>query len=144
MLLLRLPDAQQVHQHQQQASTPLCSLNLPLLQVDMNSARAKELAFFKANPRYADLKNVGMGHLAGHLSGHLITAIRKQLPQISHSINTGGLLVDSGCQSQPMLFEHLRLAPYAWLLKACHWGAIDTQSTQIRHLSVRWPGCKSW
>eukprot|EP00891_Asterochloris_glomerata_P004731 jgi/Astpho2/4731/e_gw1.00067.68.1_t len=57
--------------------------------VDMNSARAKELAFFKANPRYADLKNVGMGHLAGHLSGHLITAIRKQLPQISHSINTG-------------------------------------------------------
>ena len=64
----------------------------------MNSARAKELAFFKANPRYADLKNVGMGHLAGHLSGHLITAIRKQLPQISHSINTGGLLVHSGCE----------------------------------------------
>ncbi len=116
--------------HQPQASPPLCSLNLPLLQVDMNSARAKELAFFKANPRYADLKNVGMGHLAGHLSGHLITAIRKQLPQISHSINTGGLLVCSGCQSHPMLYKHLRLAPYAWLSKTCHWKATDAQFTQ--------------
>ena len=95
VLLSRLPDAQHVNK----TSPQLCSLSLPLLQVDMNSARAKELAFFKANPRYADLKNVGMGHLAGHLSGHLITAIRKQLPQISHSINTGGLLAHMGCQS---------------------------------------------
>ena len=97
-----------------------CSLNLPLLQVDMNSARAKELAFFKANPRYADLKNVGMGHLAGHLSGHLITAIRKQLPQISHSINTGGLFIHSGCESPSVLCEHLRLVPHAWLSQTCH------------------------
>jgi dynamin 1-like protein len=57
--------------------------------VDMQSARNKEMAFFKANPRYADLKNVGTTFLSNRLSNHLINAIRKQLPQISHQINVG-------------------------------------------------------
>ena len=55
----------------------------------MESARNKELQFFKANPRYADLKNVGMNFLAGKLSSHLIGAIRRQLPAIQNQINTG-------------------------------------------------------
>ncbi|DBA78839.1 TPA: hypothetical protein ACH3X1_008727 [Trebouxia sp. C0004] len=57
--------------------------------VDMESARNKELQFFKANPRYADLKNVGMNFLSGKLSNHLIAAIRRQLPAIQNQINTG-------------------------------------------------------
>ncbi|KAL3138117.1 hypothetical protein ABBQ38_005347 [Trebouxia sp. C0009 RCD-2024] len=57
--------------------------------VDMESARGKELQFFKANPRYADLKNVGMNFLSGKLSTHLIGAIRRQLPAIQNQINTG-------------------------------------------------------
>lgn len=59
------------------------------MQVDMESARSKELQFFKANPRYADLKNVGMNFLSGKLSNHLIGAIRRQLPAIQNQINTG-------------------------------------------------------
>jgi hypothetical protein len=59
------------------------------VQVDMESARTKELQFFKANPRYADLKNVGMNFLSGKLSNHLIGAIRRQLPAIQNQINTG-------------------------------------------------------
>ena len=59
------------------------------VQVDMESARSKELQFFKANPRYADLKNVGMNFLSGKLSNHLIGAIRRQLPAIQNQINTG-------------------------------------------------------
>ena len=55
----------------------------------MESARNKELQFFKANPRYADLKNVGMNFLSGKLSNHLIGAIRRQLPAIQNQINTG-------------------------------------------------------
>ncbi len=60
-----------------------------MVQVDMESARGKELQFFKANPRYADLKNVGMNFLSGKLSNHLIGAIRRQLPAIQNQINTG-------------------------------------------------------
>ncbi len=60
-----------------------------MVQVDMESARNKELQFFKANPRYADLKNVGMNFLSGKLSNHLIGAIRRQLPAIQNQINTG-------------------------------------------------------
>ena len=60
-----------------------------MTQVDMESARNKELQFFKANPRYADLKNVGMNFLSGKLSNHLIGAIRRQLPAIQNQINTG-------------------------------------------------------
>ena len=60
-----------------------------IVQVDMESARSKELQFFKANPRYADLKNVGMNFLSGKLSNHLIGAIRRQLPAIQNQINTG-------------------------------------------------------
>ena len=57
----------------------------------MEAARGKELQFFKANPRYADLKNVGMNFLAAKLSTHLIGAIRRQLPAIQNQINTGEL-----------------------------------------------------
>lgn len=66
-------------------------MHVAVFQVDMDSARSKELQFFKANPRYADLKNVGMNFLSGKLSNHLIGAIRKQLPAIQNQINTGEL-----------------------------------------------------
>ncbi|DBB13052.1 hypothetical protein WJX82_001471 [Trebouxia sp. C0006] len=71
--------------------------------VDMESARNKELQFFKANPRYADLKNVGMNFLAGKLSNHLIGAIRRQLPAIQNQINTGiaGLEKELGSMGGP-------------------------------------------
>lgn len=62
---------------------------LLLLKVDMETARNKELQFFKANPRYADLKNIGMNFLSTKLSNHLIGAIRRQLPAIQNQINTG-------------------------------------------------------
>lgn len=58
-------------------------------QVDMETARNKELQFFRANPRYADLKNIGMNFLSTKLSTHLIGAIRRQLPAIQNQINTG-------------------------------------------------------
>lgn len=63
--------------------------NRDAAQVDMETARNKELQFFKANPRYADLKNIGMNFLSNKLSNHLIGAIRRQLPAIQNQINTG-------------------------------------------------------
>ena len=55
----------------------------------MVEARKKELAFFNSNPKYTGLKNIGTGFLSIKLSNHLISAIRKQLPVIQHSINEG-------------------------------------------------------
>ena len=55
----------------------------------MDKARARELAFFKASPHYADLKNVGTGFLAGRLADHLTGAIRRQLPAITQGISSG-------------------------------------------------------
>ena len=55
----------------------------------MDKARAKEMAFFKASPHYADLKNVGTGFLAGRLADHLTGAIRRQLPAITQGIASG-------------------------------------------------------
>lgn len=55
----------------------------------MDKARAKELAFFRASPHYADLKNVGTGFLAGRLADHLTGAIRRQLPSITQGIAQG-------------------------------------------------------
>ena len=63
--------------------------NPAVVQVDMETARNKELQFFRANPRYADLKNIGMNFLSNKLSNHLIGAIRRQLPAIQNQINTG-------------------------------------------------------
>lgn len=60
-----------------------------MVQVPMEEARKKELDFFKGSRHYSDLKNVGTGFLSSKLSTHLITAIRKQLPIIQHSINDG-------------------------------------------------------
>ena len=70
----------------------LSKTNVMLGQVDMETARNKELQFFRANPRYADLKNIGMKFLSDKLSNHLIGAIRRQLPAIQNQINTGQLL----------------------------------------------------
>lgn len=65
----------------------------------MEIARKKELDFFKGTKSYADLRNVGMGHLSQKLSNHLVGAIRKQLPVIQHNINEGIISLEKELES---------------------------------------------
>ena len=76
-------------------------------QVDMETARNKELSFFKANPRYADLRNVGMRFLSDKLSTQLIGAIRRQLPAIQNQINTGVTCISHNCVPTTDCMSHV-------------------------------------
>ena len=67
--------------------------------MDMYEARRKELGFFKANPAYADLKNVGTGFLSSKLSTQLIGAIRRQLPNIQNAINGNIIALEKEIES---------------------------------------------
>ena len=55
----------------------------------MQSARARELEFFRSKPCYASLKNVGTSFLSARLSEHLVGAIKRALPTISAGIGDG-------------------------------------------------------
>lgn len=55
----------------------------------MQSARARELEFFRSKPCYASLKNVGTSFLSARLSEHLVGAIKRALPTISAGISDG-------------------------------------------------------
>lgn len=68
-------------------------------QMDMYEARRKELGFFKGNPAYADLKNVGTGFLSSKLSTQLIGAIRRQLPNIQNAINGNIIALEKEIES---------------------------------------------
>ena len=69
------------------------------LQMDMYEARRKELGFFKSNPAYADLKNIGTGYLSTKLSTQLIGAIRRQLPNIQNAINGNIIALEKEIES---------------------------------------------
>ncbi|KAK9831821.1 hypothetical protein WJX74_010754 [Apatococcus lobatus] len=67
--------------------------------MDMYEARRKEMGFFKSNPAYADLKNIGTGFLSSKLSTQLIGAIRRQLPNIQNAINGNIIALEKEIES---------------------------------------------
>lgn len=54
--------------------------------MNMQLARQRESDFFKNDPNYADLPNVGTGYLSEKLSARLLYEIKRALPGIQSSI----------------------------------------------------------
>eukprot|EP01026_Neomeris_dumetosa_P027083 TRINITY_DN2203_c0_g1_i2.p1 TRINITY_DN2203_c0_g1~~TRINITY_DN2203_c0_g1_i2.p1 ORF type:complete len:668 (-),score=95.10 TRINITY_DN2203_c0_g1_i2:209-2095(-) len=57
--------------------------------MSIEKARQGEMDFFKSSDLYKDLPNVGVKYLTQKLSECLITAVRKELPNIQNVIETG-------------------------------------------------------
>eukprot|EP01025_Chloroclados_australasicus_P041541 TRINITY_DN4402_c0_g1_i1.p1 TRINITY_DN4402_c0_g1~~TRINITY_DN4402_c0_g1_i1.p1 ORF type:complete len:629 (+),score=111.69 TRINITY_DN4402_c0_g1_i1:342-2228(+) len=57
--------------------------------ISIEKARSSEMDFFRSNELYKDLPNVGVKYLTNKLSECLITAVRKELPNIQNVIETG-------------------------------------------------------
>eukprot|EP01026_Neomeris_dumetosa_P014813 TRINITY_DN1547_c0_g1_i3.p1 TRINITY_DN1547_c0_g1~~TRINITY_DN1547_c0_g1_i3.p1 ORF type:complete len:629 (-),score=120.26 TRINITY_DN1547_c0_g1_i3:174-2060(-) len=57
--------------------------------LSIEKARESEMEFFKGSELYRDLPNVGVKYLTQKLSECLITAVRKELPNIQNVIETG-------------------------------------------------------
>eukprot|EP01024_Parvocaulis_polyphysoides_P024264 TRINITY_DN2224_c0_g4_i1.p1 TRINITY_DN2224_c0_g4~~TRINITY_DN2224_c0_g4_i1.p1 ORF type:complete len:628 (-),score=135.21 TRINITY_DN2224_c0_g4_i1:568-2451(-) len=57
--------------------------------LSIEKARSSEMEFFKSNDLYKDLDNVGVKYLTNKLSECLITAVKRELPNIQNVIESG-------------------------------------------------------